>query len=73
MVCLLFIAVSFSVRFSTLNNRLKVYRRGYVLQRREISYLKKYIQRLKRKIHKIDRALKSQEDFLFGPILTGFL
>ena len=52
-----------NVRCENLENRLKMYRKAYMNQRKENASLRKVNRKLRRKI-------KAHEDFLFGPLMT---
>ncbi len=77
-MCLIYVGIfslvsDWKYRFETLNNRLNVYRRSFVVQRKEIICLKRTIRRLRTKMRKYVRVIRAHEDFIFGPILKGSL
>jgi hypothetical protein len=64
--CFIYLISVMIERFDVLSGRLSMYRRAWVVQRKEISFLKKMNRRLKRQVREF-------ENFLFGPILDGFV
>jgi predicted nucleic acid-binding Zn-ribbon protein len=58
-------------RFNVVSNRLNMYRRFYLLQRKEISELENEISKLKETIRNQRKMIRETEDYLFSRIFSG--